>query len=111
MWTRRIGRRSIIGSFASILEAEQADIARYFNLFYNQTDGQITHSLSTNIIAPDGRVYRSYYDNDWKPADVLNDLTALAANPSQERTAISSTVCAGCKYTPQRRAMVPNQRA
>jgi protein SCO1/2 len=77
--------------FASILEPERADIARFFNLFYNETDGQVTHSLSTDIIAPDGRVYRSYYDNDWKPADVLSELTALVANPPQERTAITST--------------------
>jgi protein SCO1/2 len=78
--------------FASILEPERADIARFFNLFYNETDGQVTHSLSTNIIAPDGRVYRSYYDNDWKPADVLSDLTALVDNPSQERSALSPAV-------------------
>jgi protein SCO1 len=76
--------------FASILEPERADISRFFNLFSNETGGQITHSLSTNIIAPDGHVYRSYYDNDWKPADVLHDLTALVDNPAQERTALSS---------------------
>ncbi len=78
--------------FTSILEPERADIARYFNLFYNQTDGQITHSLSTNIIAPDGHVYRSYYDNDWKPSDVLSDLVAAAGNSSQERSAVSPAV-------------------
>jgi protein SCO1 len=78
--------------FASILEPERADIARFFNLFYSETDGQVTHSLITNIIAPDGRVYRSYYDNDWKPADVLSDLTALVGDPSQERSALSPAV-------------------
>jgi protein SCO1/2 len=76
--------------FASILEPERADISRFFNLFYSEAGGQVTHSLSTNIIAPDGHVYRSYYDNDWKPADVLSDLTAAVANAPQERTAISS---------------------
>jgi protein SCO1/2 len=76
--------------FASITEPERADIARFFNLFLNETNGQVTHSLSTDIIAPDGHVYRSYYDNDWKPADVLSELTALVGNPAQERTAISS---------------------
>jgi protein SCO1 len=76
--------------FASILEPERADISRFFNLFYSEAGGQVTHSLSTNIIAPDGHVYRSYYDNDWKPADVLSDLTAAVANAPHERTAISS---------------------
>ena len=65
-------------------------ISRFFNLFYSEAGGQVTHSLSTNIIAPDGHVYRSYYDNDWKPADVLSDLTKAVANAPQERTAISS---------------------
>ena len=69
--------------FASILETERADIARFFNLFYSEAGGQITHSLSTNIIAPDGHIYRSYYDNDWKPANVLSDLVAAAGNSSQ----------------------------
>jgi protein SCO1/2 len=76
--------------FASILEPERADISQFFNLFYSEAGGQVTHSLSTNIIAPDGHVYRSYYDNDWKPADVLSDLTAAVANAPQERSAISS---------------------
>jgi protein SCO1/2 len=69
--------------FASILEPERADISRFFNLFYSEAGGQITHSLSTNIIAPDGHIYRSYYDNDWKPANVLSDLVAAAGNSSQ----------------------------
>lgn len=69
--------------FASILEPERADISRFFNLFYSEAGGQITHSLSTNIIAPDGHIYRSYYDNDWKPANVLSDLVAAAGDSSQ----------------------------
>ena len=76
--------------FASILEPERPEITRFFNLFYSEAGGQVTHSLSTNIIDPDGHIYRSYYDNDWKPADVLSDLTALVADPARERTAISS---------------------
>ena len=76
--------------FASILEPERADIARFFNLFYSEAGEQVTHSLSTDIIAPDGHVYRSYYDNDWKSADVLRELTALVANSPQEPTTISS---------------------
>ena len=32
--------------------------------------------MSTAIISPDGRVYKTYNRNDWKPDDVLADLTA-----------------------------------
>jgi protein SCO1 len=76
--------------FASILEPERADISRFFNLFYSEAGGQVTHSLSTAIIAPDGRAYRWYYDNAWKPADVLSDLTALLASPPLDHLALSS---------------------
>ena len=34
----------------------------------------LTHSLSTAIIAPDGKIFRWYPTNEWTPADVMNDL-------------------------------------
>ena len=43
--------------------------------------------MSTAIIGPDGKVYRWYHGNDWRPADVLSDLSALFANVPQERSA------------------------
>ncbi len=89
-WRTRKSRPLSTGSSPPSSKPERTDISRFFNLFYSEADGQMTHSLSTDIIAPDGHLYRSYYDNDWKPADVLNDLTAAVANPPQERTAVSS---------------------
>ena len=78
--------------FASILPAEQADVARFFNLFLsNDGPGQITHSMSTAIITPDGHLYRTYPDNSWKPGDVLNDLTAVVTAPAEERSALPSS--------------------
>jgi protein SCO1/2 len=38
----------------------------------------ITHSLSTAVIAPDGKVVQWYPTNDWKPEDVLNELKKVA---------------------------------
>jgi protein SCO1/2 len=73
--------------FASILEPERQDVTKFFNLFYTEDQGQISHSMSTAIIGPDGNVYRWYHGNDWKPADVLSDLSALLANATQERSA------------------------
>jgi protein SCO1/2 len=78
--------------FVAITPAEQTDIARFFNLFLsNDGPGQIGHSMATAIITPDGQLYRTYPDNSWKPADVLNDLTAAAAGPAQERSALPSS--------------------
>jgi protein SCO1/2 len=34
----------------------------------------LTHSLSTAIIAPDGKIFRWYPDNDWRPEAVVDDV-------------------------------------
>ena len=53
-----------------------AVLRNYAKAFVTEEQGQITHSLSTAIILPDGRVYKSYNGNDWIPVDVLADLKA-----------------------------------
>jgi protein SCO1 len=68
--------------FATIPKASRAKVASYFNLFLSEEDGQITHSMTTALIAPDGTVQKWYSSNDWKPADVLADLTQSAVAPS-----------------------------
>ena len=68
--------------FATIPKADRAKVAGYFNLFLSEEDGQITHSMTTALIAPDGSVRKWYSSNDWKPADVLADLTHSAVAPS-----------------------------
>ena len=54
------------------------EIARFFGLSKWKEDGQITHSLSTAIIAPDGTLFRWYHGNSWTPEELLQD-TRLAA--------------------------------
>ena len=44
-----------------------------------QKDGTITHTLSTTLIAPDGKVVAFYPGNGWTPKDVMTDLRK--ANP------------------------------
>ena len=66
--------------FVTIPKATRAQVASYFNLFLSEEDGQIVHSMTTAVIAPDGSVRRWYRANDWKPADVLADLTQPAAS-------------------------------
>ncbi len=62
--------------FATIPASENSAVTKFFDLFVSEEQGQITHSMSTAIISPDGRVYKTYDRNDWKPDDVLGDLTA-----------------------------------
>ena len=71
--------------FAALPAAETKDVTQYFNIFLSQQDGQITHSMCTVIVSPDGTLYREYHDSDWKPEDVLGDLMALL--PAQNTSA------------------------
>jgi protein SCO1/2 len=68
--------------FATIPQADRMKVAGYFNVFLSEEGGQIVHSMTTAVIAPDGSVRRWYSSNDWKPADVLSDLTRTAASSS-----------------------------
>ena len=70
--------------FATIPAAEKNDVTKFFDVFVMQEQGQITHSMRTAIISPDSRIYKAYNGNDWKPADVLADLTSCAASESSE---------------------------
>ena len=71
--------------FAALPAPETKDVTQYFNIFLSQQDGQITHSMCTAIVSPDGTLYREYHDSDWKPEEVLADLTALL--PAQSTSA------------------------
>jgi protein SCO1/2 len=63
--------------FATGTPEEVRDVARFFGLTYEEDGDQIIHSLRTAIIAPDGKLYKIYRGNDWKPAEVLRDLDEL----------------------------------
>ncbi len=54
--------------------AEKSTVTKFFDVFVTEEQGQITHSMSTAIISPEGYLYKSYNGNDWKPTDVLGDL-------------------------------------
>jgi len=64
--------------FASGSEEQIQKAAAFFGLSFNQSSGQIVHSLSTVLIGPDGKVRKVYLGNDWKPADVVADFSAAA---------------------------------
>ena len=50
-------------------------MAKFFNVgLTNETDGTITHTLSTTLIGPDGKVVRFYPGNEWTPEEFLADV-------------------------------------
>jgi len=52
-----------------------AAMARFFDLGMSQnTDSTITHTLSTTLIGPDGKVVRFYPGNEWTADQILADL-------------------------------------
>lgn len=68
--------------FATIPAAENGAVTKFFDVFVSEDQGQITHSLSTAILSPDGRIDKLYAGNDWKPNEVLGDLTASLGGES-----------------------------
>ncbi len=39
--------------------------------------------MSTTVISPEGTVYKWYQDNDWKPADLIEDATQALQQGNQ----------------------------
>jgi protein SCO1 len=65
--------------FAAIPQSELPEFASYFALTYKQDDGLITHSLSTAVIAPDGKIFKWYHGADWQASDLLQDVEKAKA--------------------------------
>lgn len=65
----------------SIDEIKKA--ATFFGLDYFPENGQITHSLRTAIITPEGKVYKIYRGNEWRPDQLQADLTKLLSGAGQ----------------------------
>jgi protein SCO1 len=54
------------------------DMAKWFDVgITNEQDGTITHTLSTTLIGPDGKVVQFYPGNEWTVEDLLGDLKQL----------------------------------
>lgn len=50
-------------------------MAQYFDVGITQAaDNSITHTLSTTLVGPDGKVVRFYPGNEWTPEQVVNDM-------------------------------------
>jgi protein SCO1/2 len=51
--------------------------ANFFGMAYKQEGDEIVHALRTAVIAPDGKLYKMYRGNEWKPEEVVQDLRDL----------------------------------
>ncbi len=57
------------------------EMAKFFDLgITNEADGTITHTLSTTLIGPDGKVARFYPGNEWTAEQIVADVKQLAAH-------------------------------
>lgn len=64
--------------FAVSSKAGLQPMAQWFDVgLTKEADGTITHTLSTTLIGPDGKVIRFYPGNDWTPEEVLADVVKL----------------------------------
>lgn len=83
---RRYGSTYAGGKFDTwdFVTGDPADVRRFaefFGLAYSVESGQLIHSLRTAVVTPDGKLYKLYRGNEWKPAEVLGDLkAAMSAN-------------------------------
>lgn len=61
--------------FASAPQNEMKRVADFFGVFYEEDGDRITHSLSTAVIGPDGKISAWYPGNNWMPEEVLEAAT------------------------------------
>jgi len=69
--------------FATGTKDEVKGVAQFFGLRYyldpEAGNEQVIHSLRTAVIGPDGKLFKLYRGNEWKPAEIVDDLKKLAA--------------------------------
>jgi protein SCO1/2 len=65
--------------FAAPDKPELLEMAKFFDLgITHEADDSITHTLSTTLVGPDGKVVRFYPGNEWTPDQVLADVKQAA---------------------------------
>ncbi len=67
--------------FATTNETALLEMAKFFDvgITHGENDS-ITHTLSTTLIGPDGKVADFYPGNEWTPEQVVGDVAKLAGN-------------------------------
>lgn len=66
-------------------------VEHYFNLGATGSGASITHSLSTVLVGPDGKIVAWYPGNGWSPTEVTDKMKALATGPTAKPASVKST--------------------
>jgi protein SCO1/2 len=67
--------------FAAPAQAVLLEMAKFFDVgITHGADDTITHTLSTTLIGPDGKVVQFYPGNEWTADQVAADVKKLAGN-------------------------------
>jgi protein SCO1/2 len=72
--------------FATVQPNELDRIGSFFGVYRDSAQDPITHSLSTSVISADGTIYKWYEDNNWKPADLIEDATQMLTRENEAST-------------------------
>jgi protein SCO1/2 len=64
--------------FVAPRAADLPEVANYFALAYKPEGGLITHTLSSAVIGPDGKIVQWYHGGDWQPSELIRDATDAA---------------------------------
>jgi protein SCO1 len=75
------GKPSNRWQFGVPSKVDLPQIARFFGLIYEPEQGDISHSSSTTIVAPDGKVEVWYGDNEWTPEAAVQTIEKITARP------------------------------
>jgi protein SCO1 len=66
--------------FAAPPAAELDAVDQFFDVGVSPgSSNTLTHSLSTAVIAPNGKIFRWYPSNDWRPSAVVDDIKQAVA--------------------------------
>ncbi len=65
--------------FAAPSKEDLPKVEQYFNVGVTGENASLTHSLSTVLIDPAGKIAAWYPGNDWKPADVVAAMRQVTA--------------------------------
>ena len=64
--------------FAAPTLSDLPKIAGFFALTVKPEGGLITHTLSTAVIGPDGKIVKWYHGSDWQVSDLIKDASMAA---------------------------------
>jgi protein SCO1 len=70
--------------FATPKAADLPTIADFFALTVKPEGGMITHSLSTAVIGPDGKIVKWYHGGDWQVSDLIKDAAEQRAMSGEQ---------------------------